>query len=249
MHHSEKSKVQTMKTSMNAVPAHSFCKRARTHGAVVVRLAACAAIVLVGVCSGAQAAVVIDVSQSGNNVVATVSGSFNKTGVGRTGTQFIGPDNGVRGGTDTLNVLTFDGVSGPRNSDYWDGTTQSTPSGSTTWGTAASSYAFASLNSLLGVDRLWIEWATGQQRPRLSLDTNYVSDTPISGSWTIANNTMTGLKLDNYGSYVYQFGTTPTFDTVTVNLINPVPEPSTYAMALAGLACGGCSMFRRRKQA
>jgi hypothetical protein len=29
----------------------------------------------------------------------------------------------------------------------------------------------------------------------------------------------------------------------------PVPEPSTYAMALAGLACGGYSMWRRRKQA
>ncbi len=238
-----------MKTSMNAVPAHSFSKCARAQGAVVVRLAACAAIGLLGVFSGAQAAVVIDVSQSGNNVVATVSGSFNKTGVGRTGTQFIGPGSGVRGGTDTINTLNFDGVSGPRNSDYWDGTTESTPSGSTTWGTAASSYVSASLNSLLGVDRLWIEWNTGLQQPRLSLDTNYVSDTPISGSWTIANNTMTGLKLDNYGSYVYQFGTTPTFDTVTVNLINPVPEPSTYCMALAGLACGGYVVRRRRKRA
>jgi formylglycine-generating enzyme required for sulfatase activity len=28
-----------------------------------------------------------------------------------------------------------------------------------------------------------------------------------------------------------------------------VPEPSTYAMAVAGLACGGYSIFRRRKQA
>jgi formylglycine-generating enzyme required for sulfatase activity len=28
-----------------------------------------------------------------------------------------------------------------------------------------------------------------------------------------------------------------------------VPEPSTYAMALAGLACGGYSMWRRRKRA
>jgi hypothetical protein len=26
-----------------------------------------------------------------------------------------------------------------------------------------------------------------------------------------------------------------------------VPEPSTYIMALAGLACGGYSMWRRRK--
>ena len=28
-----------------------------------------------------------------------------------------------------------------------------------------------------------------------------------------------------------------------------VPEPSTYCMALAGLACGGYLRFRRRKQA
>ena len=32
-------------------------------------------------------------------------------------------------------------------------------------------------------------------------------------------------------------------------LAAPVPEPSTYAMALAGLACGGYSLFRRRMQA
>jgi len=33
-------------------------------------------------------------------------------------------------------------------------------------------------------------------------------------------------------------------ETLTVA---PVPEPSTYAMALAGLACGGYSLFRRRR--
>jgi hypothetical protein len=32
-------------------------------------------------------------------------------------------------------------------------------------------------------------------------------------------------------------------------VIAAVPEPSTYAMALAGLACGGFSMWRRRKRA
>jgi hypothetical protein len=31
--------------------------------------------------------------------------------------------------------------------------------------------------------------------------------------------------------------------------VRTVPEPSTYAMALAGLACGGYSMWRRRKRA
>jgi hypothetical protein len=32
------------------------------------------------------------------------------------------------------------------------------------------------------------------------------------------------------------------------SLVYVVPEPSTYAMALAGLACGGYSLFRRRKR-
>lgn len=60
---------------------------------------------------------------------------------------------------------------------------------------------------------------------------------------------MAALSLDNCGSYLYQFGTTPTFDTVTVNLMNPVPEPATYAMALAGLAGGGYAIFRSTKRA
>jgi hypothetical protein len=34
-----------------------------------------------------------------------------------------------------------------------------------------------------------------------------------------------------------------------VGFIATVPEPSTYAMALAGIACGGFSMWRRRKRA
>lgn len=34
-----------------------------------------------------------------------------------------------------------------------------------------------------------------------------------------------------------------------VGTITAVPEPSTYAMALGGLACGGFSFFRRRKRA
>ena len=36
---------------------------------------------------------------------------------------------------------------------------------------------------------------------------------------------------------------------IGVYVVTAVPEPSTYAMALAGLACGGYSMFRRRKRA
>jgi hypothetical protein len=35
----------------------------------------------------------------------------------------------------------------------------------------------------------------------------------------------------------------------TTGAISVVPEPSTYAMALAGLACGGWGIRRRRKRA
>jgi hypothetical protein len=33
----------------------------------------------------------------------------------------------------------------------------------------------------------------------------------------------------------------------TIGTAQAVPEPSTYCMALAGLACGGYTMFRRRR--
>ena len=38
-------------------------------------------------------------------------------------------------------------------------------------------------------------------------------------------------------------------NTILIDNITAVPEPSTTAMALAGLACGGYSMWRRRKRA
>jgi hypothetical protein len=51
---------------------------------------------------------------------------------------------------------------------------------------------------------------------------------------------------------VYEFDMNPDNDVSNPNIrfsIAAVPEPSTYAMALAGMACGGYSMFRRRKRA
>ena len=40
----------------------------------------------------------------------------------------------------------------------------------------------------------------------------------------------------------------PSAETVYVGFrLAAVPEPSTYAMAFAGLACGGYSLFRRRR--
>jgi len=54
-----------------------------------------------------------------------------------------------------------------------------------------------------------------------------------SGQWLF--NALNGVGSNN--NYVY---------TVSPVLTAPVPEPSTCAMALASLACGGYSLFRRR---
>ena len=60
------------------------------------------------------------------------------------------------------------------------------------------------------------------------------------------------------GSLLYSFSTGAgtsnrlryvAFDTPGSGFNQIVPEPATYAMALAGLACGGFSMWRRRKRA
>jgi hypothetical protein len=45
------------------------------------------------------------------------------------------------------------------------------------------------------------------------------------------------------------FGSGNVVDVQVMLLTVAVPEPSTYCMALAGLACGGYSMFRRRQRA
>jgi autotransporter-associated beta strand protein len=54
------------------------------------------------------------------------------------------------------------------------------------------------------------------------------------------------LAIDTAGAYGEGSYLPPAAISATVTA---VPEPSTYCMALAGLACGGYTMFRRRKQA
>ena len=51
----------------------------------------------------------------------------------------------------------------------------------------------------------------------------------------------------NYLSVADFSGSALTLDNFAINDTVAVPEPSTCAMALAGLACGGYTMSRRRR--
>jgi phage gp45-like len=56
----------------------------------------------------------------------------------------------------------------------------------------------------------------------------------------------------DYGTtFAWNTGSYPITDgnSWQIGSVQAVPEPSTYCMALAGLACGGYTMFRRRKRA
>jgi autotransporter-associated beta strand protein len=65
-----------------------------------------------------------------------------------------------------------------------------------------------------------------------------------SQQWMIDYDLTSSTGLDNFtGDYL------PSSKFVAITAITPVPEPSTSCMALAGLACGGFSMWRRRKRA
>ena len=99
----------------------------------------------------------------------------------------------------------------------------------------------------------------------LSFGTPIDSTTAFSGGQNASANGYYGVRFSaggsdyNYGWVaVTKTGTSLTFGDASVETtINApiaagavaLPEPSTCAMALAGLACGGYSMFRRRKRA
>jgi hypothetical protein len=83
----------------------------------------------------------------------------------------------------------------------------------------------------------------------LGIDVNYIGG-PFAADFAITKSLLTDLGFLNATNSTLFFGTADsatTFDNLLVAA--PVPEPSTCVMALAGLACGGYSVFRRRKRA
>ena len=91
----------------------------------------------------------------------------------------------------------------------------------------------------------WREYSVARSGTTITWSIDDVPIASVSGM---------SLPLDGATSLTYfdpypSVGSSPrlVFALVSSYEIELVPEPSTYAMALAGLACGGYSMFRRRR--
>jgi hypothetical protein len=170
----------------------------------------------------ADAAVVIDIFQSGDNVLATDTGSVDLTDLSYLfsgGTvPFVFPTSGV--------IALGEGL----------GDEYVTVIGPASFGTGGFAAASSSSGGLFEVGL-----------GGLAVPLGYVSGTSLSGSATFDGQTFASLGLTP-GTYVYTWGSGPDADHATIN-IESVPEPSTWAMMLLGFAALGFLGYRRNREA
>ena len=192
-----------------------------------VRLAACGMFAsAVFASSVANAAVVVDFTQVGSDVVASANGTLDLTGLTSLGN--FGLAESVRGNFAYIGlgsagtVAGYSGLAGPAS-----------------FGTGSS---FISSNAFSGTSFAINGSAFGP--PYVFVPVGYVSGSAISGTATFLGQTFASLGL-TAGRYGY----TSRADSVTVNIGGAVPEPSTWAMMLLGIGGIGMVMRRSRKPA
>jgi hypothetical protein len=196
--------------------------------------------VTVGVCQAQAGTITVSASDNGTDLTLAWTGSWDITASYPTGTNGGGADNYAQVGSSSTS---FDFLSTP----------------------VANVVVYA-LTGLSGSDQVTVTnlflvndqgTATGNNFRVVTVtpgsftvefDRGYVSGTTISGTATIPSQTVSGLFGTNLDSgSVTGFSSTLNGTTNSV-VFQAVPEPSTYAMLIAGgLAMGGAAMRRRRR--
>jgi hypothetical protein len=176
-----------------------------------------------------------------SSTAANVARAASPSGVGAYLTPFVGNVTASTAGftnassptTEDTNLLSLFNAGGDFNTQYMTYTISNLA--------PATSYRVDTLASVLGYN--------GNRSYTVSYNGGLVSGTLVPASSTylyafkdIVNSTGAGEIVVTYQNLT---GDGP---TVSGLVVSAVPEPSTCVMALAGLACGGYSMFRRRKK-
>ncbi len=190
-----------------------------------------------------SAGVIINFAQSGSDVVATISGSWNSTQPGLDVLLNPTGSGAVFAGTGFRTVFFEQGLAAnsPCPGQYWD--LVSNPA-NTDWGTGAPVATLGSTSS----SNPAIVLLNLTSSLRFSLAKSYVSGTAISGTTTWANKTLSDLNLTNAVTNLYM--NVNSGETVTVNIVlsgggSTVPEPS--SMAICGLGALAMAYRARRK--
>ncbi len=206
-----------------------------------------AAAVWVGaMASDAMAGVIINITPSGSDVVATLSGSLSSLGASNGNND--GGGGQVGGSVISVQHITIpfsldnDGFTILDPGNYlglgYDLTFTSGAWGSGYFNTSADSY------TLSGIGYFSLKTQNGG---RFNLSDSYVFGTPITGTATWNNKTLADLGITNLGTYVYTVGSGANTDTVTFVMSSgsAVPEPT--SMAIFGLGALGFAYRNRRK--
>lgn len=200
---------------------------------------------LVGLAAEAQAAIVVNIYQSGADVVSELSGSFNTSG--GSSEPSVADSNTVWGGNGFLNTFSVASAPGTNPSGKkWTGSATSTPGSATRWGEGSAAVTTATTtDSISGFSLFRLDWFTSSNTATMYLDNSY-NGAAMTGRMTFASTTMTTLGLDNYGSFVFTFSSSS--DTVTVNLLQSPPSavPGAGVAGLATLGFAGLARRRRR---
>lgn len=196
-------------------------------------LAATAALAFVLSAAPASAAYVINVYQSGANVVASGSGSLNISGLTMnnsptSGNGWVFPSGAYMKVGSGMSVLAQGvGITGPSN-----------------YGTSPLSLVNADINTgaIVGIN---MQAAPAQTR-FIFVPQGYVSGANLGMSTSTYNNkTLSGLGLTAGNSYTWTWAA----DSFTINVLSTapgVPEPATWLMMIAGFAAMGAALRHRR---
>lgn len=171
-----------------------------------------------------QVPFVLTIQQVGSNVVATGSGSISTTGL--TLEQASGPSSGG------LNPSLGISFAGTGSSTEFDGSF----SGPSSFGSGSYNGSSSDGGSLVGY--------AGNNNQYIFLPVGYTSGVLLTDTSTWTGTTLSSLGITT-GSYTWTWGGGST-QSYTVNVLNSVPEPSTWAMMAAGV--GVMFGFRRRRR-
>jgi hypothetical protein len=169
----------------------------------------------------ANAAYLMTIGEVGNDVVATGGGTLNISAL------FFGGTSSVSAEIQANQAIVITGL--PSTGLFLSGIfgpDSSFGSGNEVAATTASGQS-------VGVDRAEL----------LIVPDGYASNTPLSSSATWNNQTLSSLGL-NAGTYTYSWGSGPSADTFTVQI---VPEPSTWIAASLLVLGVGIRQWRGRK--
>ena len=185
---------------------------------------------VVGVTGPARANLILDIQESGGNVVGTGTGTANLAALtshfSSEGLGLVDPsgETVVLGPTSLTSGTAYSGITGPAS-----------------FGTGGLTLANSGSGGVFGV------FLTGNLE--LELPAGYASGDSINSTSTWDSTTFSGLGLTP-GTYVYTWGSGDTADSLTLQ-IGPAaaPEPSTLAGAATGLLLVIGYTWRKRRRA